>query len=84
MVRVLLTAGEYEQVLSPAARRRPDAERADADLKSRAQVDNGRQVAATLNTFPGIEAEFVEFPGEDHGSVIPAALGRGVRFMLGD
>lgn len=83
-IRVLLTAGEYEQVLSPAARHRPDAERAAADLKSRAQVDNGRQVAATLNAFAGIEAEFVEFPGEDHGSVIPAAIGRGVRFMLGD
>jgi len=35
-----------------------------------------------LSQLPGIEAWFQEIAGEDHGTVIPAAIGRAVRFIL--
>lgn len=81
-LRVLLTAGEYEQTLSPFARIQPNADRIAHGLKSRAQVDNGRAVAALLATVPGVQVRFDEIAGEDHGTVIPAAIGRAVAFML--
>lgn len=81
-VRVLLTAGQYEQSLDPAEAHLPHAAKAAADLKARAQVDNGREVVAQLAALPNIEAEFVEFAGETHPSVIPAAISRGVRYLL--
>lgn len=81
-LRVLLTAGEYEQKLSPAARALPDSARVVAGLQSRAQVENGRAVAALLAANKAVEVRFDEIAGEDHGSVIPAAIGRAVAFML--
>ncbi|MFT3762996.1 MAG: alpha/beta hydrolase-fold protein [Pseudoxanthomonas sp.] len=80
--RLLLTAGEFEQSLSPAMRAQPGADRMAERLRERAQVDNAREAAAVLGDMPGIEARFDEIAGEDHGSVIPAAIGRAVAFML--
>jgi len=36
-----------------------------------------------LSGQPGYEVRFVAFDGEDHASVLPAALGRGMRFAFG-
>jgi predicted alpha/beta superfamily hydrolase len=81
-LRILLTAGEFEQKLSPAARALADSARIAAGLQSRAQVDNGREVVASLTTAGGFDARFDEIAGEDHGSVIPAAISRAVSFLL--
>ncbi len=81
-LRALLIAAQYEQELEPGERGKPGAEARVADLKRRGQVDNAREVAAQLNELPGIDAEFVEIAGENHGSVIPAAISRGVRYMM--
>lgn len=81
-LRVLLTAGEYEQIPSPAMRRQPDAARIAADLRARAQGDRARTAAERLAAAPGLRAEFQLIAGEDHGSVIPAAIGRAVRYIL--
>ncbi|GFE90518.1 alpha/beta hydrolase [Steroidobacter agaridevorans] len=80
--RVLITVGEYEQAADPDF---PSVhgQGSNADiLKERQQVDNAREFADYLSKLKGIEAKFVMFPGEDHGTVIPAAISRGVRFAL--
>ncbi|WP_129777014.1 alpha/beta hydrolase [Peristeroidobacter soli] len=80
--RVLITVGEYEQTPDPdfpavqGQGSNPDI------LKERQQVDNAREFADYLSKIPGVEAKFVMFPGEDHGTVIPGAISRGVRFAL--
>lgn len=81
-LRLLLTAGQYEQTMDPALRDVRDAHHREADLRARAQVDNGRAVAARLDALPGIQADFVEIMGEGHASVIPSAISRGVRYKL--
>jgi predicted alpha/beta superfamily hydrolase len=80
--RVLITVGEYEQVADPDFPA-VQGQGANADiLKERQQVDNAREFADYLSKLDGIEAKFVLFPGEDHGTVIPGAISRGIRFAL--
>lgn len=81
-IELLVTAAEYEQKLSPRASTSPDAERVAAVLAERRQVDRAREVAELVAKGAGIEARFDEIAGEDHGTVIPAAIGRAVVFML--
>ncbi|MCD9031046.1 prolyl oligopeptidase family serine peptidase [Luteimonas sp. Y-2-2-4F] len=81
-VRVLVVAGEYEQTPSPAVLQEADADRIAADLRERAQVDRARSAAGRLASMPGTEAVFQEIAGEDHGTVIPAAISRGMAFIL--
>jgi len=85
-VRVLLTAGEFEQQPRPDAWRRDPvrAARQAEDLARRGQIDHARNAANALAGLPGIEAEFQDIAGEDHGTVVPAAIGRAVRFILVD
>jgi len=85
-VRVLLTVGEFEQQPRPEAWQR-DPERAlrlAEDLSARGQITHARNAAEALAALPGISARFQEIAGEDHGTVIPAAIGRAVRFILVD
>lgn len=82
--RVLLTAGEFEQ------RPRPiewalDPERAAAmarDLESRGQSVHASAAAEALAQAPNLVVDFREIAGEDHGTVIPAAIARGVDFFF--
>lgn len=80
--RVLITAGEFEQVADPSLPVPAGRGATPEVLKERAQVDNGREFVAFLDALPGVAAEFVLFQGEDHGTVIPAAISRAVRFAL--
>lgn len=75
--RVLITAGEYEQGVDPdfPNPRLPE-------MMERKMVDNAREYAEFLAAQPGIEARFDKLAGEDHGSVIPAAITRGIRFAF--
>lgn len=81
-LRVLLTAGEYEQALSPFAYTRPNVIRAVELLRERRQVDSGRALAQVLSQGNGLLVRFDEIVGEDHGTVIPAAISRTVTQML--
>lgn len=83
-VRVLLTVGEFEQRQRPEAwARDPErAAKAAADLERRGQVTRTRAAAQQLAQAPGVLVDFREIAGEDHGTVIPAAVGRGVDFIL--
>lgn len=80
--RVLITVGEFEQAADPDFPSTPGQGSSLETLMQRMQVDNAREFADYLSKLPGIEAKFVLFSGEDHGTVIPAAITRGVRFAL--
>ncbi len=83
-VRVLLTAGEFEQHPSPEdwARDPERASKAAEDLARRGQVVRAQDAARQLAQAPGVLVDVREIAGEDHGTVIPAAIGRGVDFIL--
>lgn len=74
--RVLITVGEYEQAADPDF----PPPRVDI-LMSRNQVDNAREFADFLRQ-PGVQVKFEVLAGEDHGTVIPVAISRGVRWGL--
>ncbi len=75
--RVLVTAGEYEQAADPDFPN-PRLE----TLIERGMVDGAREYAAFLAKQPGLEANFQLLAGEDHGTVIPVAITRGIRFAF--
>lgn len=73
--RLLVMVGEYDQALDPA---RPDIGGAEK-LRQRRMVDNARELAGRLEQ-AGLPTTFSFFPEENHGSIIPAAISRAVRF----
>ncbi len=75
--RVLITVGEFEQKTAPTAA--PDRVEFFAKAK---MVDNARLLAERLKGFEGIDVAFVEYAGENHGSVQGMAVNRAVRFFL--
>lgn len=80
--RLLLSVGGEEQP-PPGAGPTPGAGPADAHERLRAEarlVDNAREMAARLAGISRLAVAFHLFEGETHGSVIPAALARGLRF----
>lgn len=81
-VRALIMVGEYDQILRPSLRGTPGARARAAELARRRMVDRAREFAGGLAGVPGVDAAFVEFPGEDHGTVIPAAISRAMWFFL--
>jgi len=81
-LRVLLTAGEYEQALSPFAYTRPNVTRLAELQRERGQVDRGRALSKVLDEGNGLQVRFDEIAGEDHGTVIPAAISRAVAQMM--
>lgn len=83
-VRVLLTTAEFEQRPRPEEwwhdpQRATDAAR---DLEWRGQSTRASEAARQLAQAPGILVDYQEIAGTDHGTVIPAAIGRGVDFIL--
>lgn len=73
--RVLLLAGAKEQS-APGRRPRPGAE-ADGDI-----VGNTRRFERALRQLPGAEVQRQIVPEEDHLSVFPSAMVRGMRWAL--
>jgi uncharacterized protein len=81
---VLITVGGCEQELVPAEASGVDrAWRAEWKRQNR-MVDNARELAARLARLAeqDVRVAFQEFAGEDHVSVIPAAISRAVGFAL--
>lgn len=74
--RLLLSAGSEEQPSMSGAASDPHERR----LQLARMVDNAREMAARLGGTPNLSVEFHLFEGETHGSVIPAAVARGLRF----
>lgn len=79
-VLVDVAAREQDEPDQPAPGMTLDATR--ARVREARMVDAGREFAEALKSFPLAELKFVCFADEDHGSVVPAAVGRAVTFAL--
>lgn len=78
-LRVQLTVGEFEQTLAPwVGPRGPDSAKM---LTAMAQVPHAIHAMQVLDASKDISARYQLIIGEDHGSVIPAAIMHAVRFM---
>lgn len=76
---LLITVGEMEQKATPGT---PQAR---ADFLTQAKmVDNARELSDQLRPLKdnGLRDIFVDYPEENHGSVVPFAISRGVRMAL--
>lgn len=81
-LRAQLTVGEFEEFPAPwAPAPGGDVVAMAKDLRQRDQVGNARQAATLLAAAPRMDVEFDELAGEDHGSVVPGAISRAVRFL---
>ncbi len=86
-LRVLLTAGEYEEKLAEHVKLYPGVtrEQMQAMLTAFGMITNARALADRLKALKapaGSEVEAVIFERETHLSVLPAAISRGLRFAL--
>ena len=81
-VSVLLTVASTEQ--DPPTRMPPgvDLSAAQERVRQARMIDAAREFSEWLSSFELSRVEFVCFQGEDHGSVIAAALSRGLAFAL--
>ena len=73
--RVLITVGQFEEATDPDFPPQ-SLER----LLSRNQVSNAQEFATWLAAQKGMAVDFQVIAGEDHGTVIPASVGRAMRF----
>ena len=80
--RVAIAVGGYEQGLTPWEAGTPEAARTAERRERRAMVDHARDAARRLEA-AGYPVQFQCADGETHGSVMPVALGRALRFVLG-
>ncbi|MCJ2184276.1 alpha/beta hydrolase-fold protein [Novosphingobium sp. 1949] len=80
--RVLLTVGEYEQTMSPAARAASGAAEQEAALARAGMVDAVHAMARLLEETPHLTTRYRLLDGEDHGSGVPRAISLGLRFAL--
>ncbi|HEY0331014.1 MAG TPA: alpha/beta hydrolase-fold protein [Rhodopseudomonas sp.] len=76
--RLLLTVGSLEQI---GAGQDPH----DAWVRRNRMVENASELAGALSGADAalLAVSFTEFADEDHGSVLPAAISRALRFALG-
>lgn len=80
--RLLLTVGEYEQALSPAAREAPGAGAQQSVLDRYRMVEGVGRLAGALSHAPGLTVRHRILDGQDHASGPPAAISLGIRFAL--
>lgn len=79
--RVLIGVGALEQEEPTLAPPGVDLEAIKLRVREARMVNGAREFADALATQPP-QLRFVEFDGEDHGSVLAAAVGRAVTFTL--
>jgi predicted alpha/beta superfamily hydrolase len=98
-LRVFLSVGDLEQYMTPAyvdrtrevlrgsydtkAKANAEADKEMREMEAKTMVENARRMAKLLDV-AHVQTTFVQFPDEDHLSVVPAALGRAVPFALDD
>ena len=85
--KILIMAGGLEQAVDPAAIRHfKSRETAEAVAAYCAMVDHAEALSGRLAALKGAEGYQVEsftFHGENHMSVVPAVISRGLMFALG-
>ncbi|MXP66044.1 alpha/beta hydrolase [Roseomonas sp. M0104] len=80
--RVAVSVGEWEQALAPHERGAPQAPATAERRARRAMVDRAQEMAAHFGA-AGAASRFWCFPEENHASVVPLGISRGLRFVLG-
>lgn len=82
-IRLLVTAGEYEQKLAPYERDSDKAAETEARLLEFRMIDQARNLVDRLNALgrPQLDAAFRLFEGEGHMSLVPASAGVSLRFI---
>ena len=73
----VIYVGEYEQKPSPGTS--PDRAAFFAHAK---MVDNAKSAADILRKVENLRVDYAMFEGENHGSILPMAVGRGLRVAL--
>jgi predicted alpha/beta superfamily hydrolase len=83
-VALFLGVGGLEQTLTPSEENGPQAEQRRARKAENRMVDNARDLADLLRPLAtnGLRLEFRKFEGDDHASVVPPLLSRGLSFAL--
>lgn len=83
-VRVMIAVGALEQTLSARERARSDGSKRARWLAQNRMVGNAREMAGRLASLEcrGVAVTYEEFAGENHVSVLPAAISRALRFAL--
>lgn len=81
---ILIAIGGLEQRLNPAIDPGPKAPENLDRMQSRRMVSNAADMAARLALYKdrGFTVKFIEFDGEEHGSVVPGLISRAVGFAL--
>lgn len=84
-VRLLITAGEFEQKLNPWERDLPRAAETEAYYREFRMIDRARALIERLNALrrPQLEARLRVFEGEGHMSLVPTAASHSLRFVAG-
>lgn len=82
--RVLITVGGKEQDVPTEARAGMNLADMQAIVARARMVDAAREFADRLRGAGFKEVDYVAFQGEEHGSVVPAAIARGLSFALGN
>ena len=82
-IRLLVTAGEYEQKLAPYERDSEQAAETEARLLEFRMIDQARSLVDRLNGLgrPQLAATFRLFEGEGHMSLVPTSAGLSLRFI---
>jgi len=82
--RVLISVGQYEQMLAPADLQLPAAEqeRIAGHRGGRRMIDGNRELAERLGSMPGLDVRFELIANEGHASVVPRALDLGLRLAF--
>lgn len=81
-LRLLIGVGSLEQSLTPREQEAPENSSRAPWIERNRMVDNAREMASRLAALPHdrLHVEYVEFAGENHGSVVPSLIGRALRF----
>ena len=82
-LRLLVTAGEYEQTVAPYVPPGPKAAETQAYYDEFRMIDQATALVARLTALarPNLTAEFRLFPGEGHMSLVPTAASHTLRFV---
>ncbi len=83
MVRVLLSAGEWEgDDLAPFQQGAEDAEKRLAEKAETRTIAAAQDMAAFLSGLPGVTARYETYANETHMSVLPVAVNRALHWLL--
>lgn len=80
--RLFMAVGGLEETLTEAERTQKDAKTRRQWKENNRMIGNGQEMADLLKDCPTLTTRFSVFEGEDHASIMPQFLNRGLAFAL--